>query len=170
MDMLCKLREYKPVWIELGLQTIHEQTAHAIHRGYDLPVFADAYHRLKQAGFEVIVHVILGLPGESEEDMLSTIRYLAALNPPLDGIKLQMLQVLSGTEMGDAYLRNPFPLMDLTEYAALVAKCAALLPDRTVIHRMTGDGPRRLLIAPLWCLDKKRVLNTIRKQLAGAES
>lgn len=170
MDMLCKLREYKPVWIELGLQTIHEQTAHAIHRGYDLPVFADAYHRLKQAGFEVIVHVILGLPGESEEDMLSTIRYLAALNPPLDGIKLQMLKVLSGTEMGDAYLRNPFPLMDLTEYAALVAKCAALLPDRTVIHRMTGDGPRRLLIAPLWCLDKKRVLNTIRKQLAGTES
>ena len=163
MEMLQDLKKIKPVWIELGLQTIHERTARAINRGYDLKVFNEAYARLKDAGFTVIVHVILGLPGESREDMLDTVRYLSKLDPSLDGIKLQMLQVLKGTAMGDEYMKNPFPLMTLEEYAALIAECVALLPEGTVLHRMTGDGPRRLLIAPLWSLDKKRVLNTLNR-------
>ncbi|MCR4806956.1 MAG: TIGR01212 family radical SAM protein [Lachnospiraceae bacterium] len=167
MEMLQDLKKIKPVWIELGLQTIHERTALAINRGYDLKVFNEAYARLKDAGFTVIVHVILGLPGESREDMLDTIRYLAKLDPPLDGIKLQMLQVLKGTAMGKRYQKDPFPLMTLEEYASLIKECAALLPEDTVLHRMTGDGPRRLLIAPLWSLNKKRVLNTLNRQLNG---
>ena len=165
MGMLRELREIKPVWIELGLQTIHEQTAERIHRGYSLSVFEDAYRRLKEAGLEVIIHVILNLPGESREDMLDTVRYIAALQPAPDGVKLQMLQILRGTVMAEEYLRDPFPLMDLETYAELIAECVRILPDETVLHRMTGDGPRKLLLAPLWCLDKKHVLNTINRKI-----
>ncbi len=165
MDMLRELQKIKPVWIELGLQTVKEKTAERIHRGYDLSVFWNAYHRLKDDGFEVIVHVILNLPEESKEDMLDTVRYLSSLEPALDGIKLQMLQILEGTELAREYLNDQFPLMTLDEYAELVAECISILPQSTVVHRMTGDGPRRLLIAPLWSLDKKRVLNTIDRRL-----
>ena len=163
MEMLHELKALKPVWIELGLQTIHQKTAERIHRGYELPVFEEAYERLKAAGLEVIVHVILNLPGETREDMLETVQYLAALNPPPDGIKLQMLQILKGTVMAEEYMQKPFPLMSLEEYAELIAECERILPEETVLHRMTGDGPRNLLIAPLWCLDKKHVLNTINR-------
>ena len=169
MAMLKDLAAIKPVWVELGLQTIHEKTAARINRGYTLPVFEEAYRQLTAAGITVIVHVILGLPGETKEDMLDTIRYLASLNPPLPGIKLQMLQVLTGTRLGDEYLREPFPLLTLDEYADLIAQSAAILPDETVLHRMTGDGPRKLLIAPEWCLHKKIVLNTINRRLAGSK-
>ncbi len=169
MAMLKDLAAIKPVWVELGLQTIHEKTAARINRGYALPVFEEAYRQLTAAGITVIVHVILGLPGETKEDMLDTIRYLAALNPPLPGIKLQMLQVLTGTRLGDEYLREPFPLLTLDEYADLIAQSAAILPEETVLHRMTGDGPRRLLIAPEWCLHKKIVLNTINRRLTGSK-
>ena len=169
MAMLKDLAAIKPVWVELGLQTIHEKTAARINRGYTLPVFEEAYRQLTGAGITVIVHVILGLPGETKEDMLDTIRYLASLNPPLPGIKLQMLQVLTGTRLGDEYLREPFPLLTLDEYAELIAQSAAILPDETVLHRMTGDGPRKLLIAPEWCLHKKIVLNTINWRLAGSK-
>ena len=161
MEMLLELKKIKPVWIELGLQTIHERTAQRVHRGYPLPVFEEAYRKLKEAGIEIIVHVILNLPGESREDMLETIRYLAALEPEVDGVKLQMLQILKGTSLAAEYKEKPFPLMDLEEYAGLIAECVSILPEKTVLHRMTGDGPRRLLIAPLWCLEKKRVLNTL---------
>lgn len=161
MEMLSDLNRIKPVWVELGLQTVHEKTALKINRGYDLKVFEKAYKKLKDAGLTVIVHVILGLPGETREDMLETVRYLSKLDPPLDGIKLQMLQVLKGTVMGDTYMKDPFPLMTLEEYASLISECIGILPEGTVLHRMTGDGPRRLLIAPLWSLDKKRVLNTL---------
>ena len=167
MAMLCELQCRKPVWIELGLQTIHDRTAYAINRGYSLNVFEDAYRRLKEAGLTVIVHCILGLPGETRKDMLDTVKYLAKLDPSLDGIKLQMLQVLSGTAMGEEYRRAPFPLMSLEEYADLVADCVRLLPENTVLHRMTGDGPRKLLIAPMWSLDKKHVLNTINRALGN---
>ena len=165
MEMLMELRSIKPVWIELGLQTIHEKTAERIRRGYALPVFERAYERLKSAGLEVIVHVIFNLPGETREDMLETVRYLSRLEPGLDGVKLQMLQILEGTDMAEEYRRNPFPLMSLEEYSDLIAESVSILPDRTVLHRMTGDGPRRLLIAPLWSLDKKRVLNTINRKI-----
>ena len=165
MDLLGELRQIKPVWVELGLQTVHEKTAEKIRRGYALPVFEEAYQKLKRAGIEVIIHVILNLPGETREDMLDTMRYLAALQPEPDGVKLQMLQILKGTAMAEEYEREPFPLMDLETYASLIKDCVSILPEHTVLHRMTGDGPRRLLIAPLWCLEKKHVLNTLRRKL-----
>ena len=177
LDMLKKLNAIKPVWVELGLQTIHEQTAKHINRGYELSVFQDAYRRLKDAGITVIVHVILGLPGESKEDMLETVRFLTNLSPTLDGIKLQNLNILKGTAMAeeyDSYLENPeraefpFHIMSMEEYTDLIAECLALLPEETVVHRMTGDGPRALLIEPKWVTDKKRVLNMLTAKCALA--
>ena len=172
-EMIAMLRdlrsEYdKPVWIELGLQTIHEKTAGRINRGYKLEVFEDAYRRLKDEGFEVIVHVILGLPGESREDMLETVRYLSLLTPALDGIKLQLLHILKGTELAREYEANPFPLFTLDSYCDLVVDCLKLLPPQTVVHRLTGDGPKRLLIEPQWSADKKRVLNTLSRKIREA--
>lgn len=167
LEMLGKLNTIKPVWIELGLQTVHEETALRINRGYTLDVFEKAYRDLKNLGIAVIVHVIFGLPGESEEDMLETARYLANLDPMLDGVKLQNLQILKGTEIGRQYLESPFYVMSLQEYAQLIAKCDKIFPESTVLHRMTGDGPRSLLIEPKWSLDKKRVLNTINAYLDG---
>ena len=172
-EMIAMLRdlrsEYdKPVWIELGLQTIHEKTAERIRRGYKLEVFEDAYRRLKDEGFEVIVHVILGLPGESREDMLETVRYLSLLTPALDGIKLQLLHILKGTELAREYEADPFPLFTLDSYCDLVVDCLKLLPPQTVVHRLTGDGPKRLLIEPQWSADKKRVLNTLSRKIREA--
>ena len=165
MGMLRRLKARKPLWIELGLQTIHEETARAFHRGYDLACFADACRRLKAEGIAVIVHVIFGLPGESREDMLDTVRYLAALDPPPDGVKLQMLHILRGTEWGRRYEAEPFPLLTLEEYAELVAESVRILPEETVLHRVTGDGPGQLLIAPEWTRNKKRVLNAVNARL-----
>ena len=160
-----QLSSGKPVWVELGLQTIHEETARRIRRGYELPVFEDAYRRLKASGLEIIVHVILGLPGESRQDMLETVRYLSSLTPTLDGIKLQLLHVLKGTELAREYEADPFPLFTLDSYCDLVVDCLRLLPPETVVHRLTGDGPKRLLVAPLWSADKKRVLNTLSRKI-----
>lgn len=164
MEMIASLNKKKPVWVELGLQTIHEETARRVDRGYELRVFEDAYKRLKENGIMVIVHIILGLPGETKEDMLETVKYLANLTPVLDGIKIQNLQILKGTSIYDEFVREPFPVMSMEEYTDLVRECVALLPGETVVHRMTGDGPRRLLVAPLWSLDKKRVLNMLNKK------
>lgn len=155
----------KPIWIELGLQTIHERTAQRINRCYPLSVFEESYRRLKTEGFAVIVHVIFGLPGETRSDMLDTVRYLASLAPPPDGVKLQMLHILRGTALGAKYEKESFPLMTMEEYADLVAESIGILPEETVIHRMTGDGPKKLLIAPDWTRDKKKVLNTINRRL-----
>lgn len=163
-----QLSSGKPVWVELGLQTIHEETACRIRRGYELPVFEDAYRKLKENGLEVIVHVILGLPGESREDMLDTVRYLSSLAPTLDGIKLQLLHILKGTELAREYEADPFPLFTLDSYCDLIVDCLKLLPPETVVHRLTGDGPKRLLIAPLWSADKKRVLNTLSRKIREA--
>lgn len=175
IDMLKELNSKKPVWVELGLQTIHEKTAQRVERGYDLPVFEDAYRRLKAAGLSVIVHVIFGLPGETKEEMLGTIRYLSALCPEIDGIKIHNLQILKGTRISHEYgkdlLKEPgdrdFYIMSMEEYTDLVAEALSLLPQNTVVHRMTGDGPRALLEAPLWSLDKKRVLNMLTKKTKG---
>ena len=166
LQMLEELNRIKPVWVELGLQTIHERTAEAVHRGYSLPAFEDAVKKLKAIGAEVIVHVILGLPGESREDMLETVRFLSGMDPRPDGIKLQQLQILRGTQLAEQYRQSPFPIMDLEEYCALIRDCLEILPDDIVIHRLTGDGPKKLLIAPKWSADKKRVLNTMRKWTA----
>ena len=165
LRMLEKLNIIKPVWVELGLQTIHERTATAFNRGYTLEAFTDAYRRLTDAGIKVIVHVILGLPGESREDMLETVRYLSELKPVLYGIKLQMLNILKGTRMAKEYEEKPFPLMSMEEYCSLVADCIKLLPEETTIHRMTGDGPKKILVAPKWVADKKRVLNCLTAKL-----
>ena len=165
LEMLRRLNEIKPVWIELGLQTIHDETARRVNRGYPLVVFEDALNRLKSLGIQVIVHVIFGLPGETKEDMLQTIRYLATLSPGPDGIKLQMLNILRGTELGRQYEENPFPLLSLEEYTDIAAESISILPEEMVIHRMTGDGPGNLLIAPDWVRNKKKVLNTISRKL-----
>ena len=165
LELLTALNAEKPVWVELGLQTVHERTAGQTRRGYPLPVFEEAYRKLKARGLTVIVHVIFGLPGETKEDMLDTVRYLAALTPPLDGVKLQMLQVLRGTDLGNQYEAEPFPLLSLSEYADLIAEAVQLLPENCVLHRMTGDGPRALLLAPLWSLQKRHVLNTINHRI-----
>ncbi len=169
LHLLRKLNEIKPVWVELGLQTVHEKTAERIHRGYSLPVFEKAYQELKRAGLEVVVHVILGLPGETEEDMLSTVRYLSGLEPTLDGIKLHMLQILKGTKLEEEYASNPFPVMSLEEYGNFLIQCLKLLPRETAVHRITGDGPKSLLIEPQWCADKKKVLNVLNRMIQEAE-
>ena len=168
LDMLSDLNRVKPVWVELGLQTIHERTAQAFHRGYTLPVFEDACRRLKERGITVIVHVIFGLPGETREDMLETVSRLAGFKPRLNGIKLQLLHVLEGTQLAEQYKRDPFPLLSLEEYTDLIVTSLKILPPETVIHRMTGDGPKSKLIGPMWSADKKRVLNTLSKAIREA--
>ena len=168
LDMLSDLNRVKPVWVELGLQTIHERTAQAFHRGYTLPVFEDACRRLKARGITVIVHVIFGLPGETPEDMLETVSRLAGFKPRLNGIKLQLLHILEGTQMAEQYKRDPFPLLTLEEYTDLIVTSLKMLPPETVIHRMTGDGPKSKLIGPMWSADKKRVLNTLTKAIREA--
>ena len=167
ISFLSILNKEKAIWVELGLQTIHKNTAKMINRGYDLPVFDDAYKRLTDAGLKVVVHVILGLPGESDEDILETVRYLTKLNPVLFGIKLQLLHVLKGTKLADMYEENPFHIYELDEYCELVGKCLKELPAETVVHRLTGDGPKKLLIAPLWSGNKKLVMNTMRKYISN---
>ena len=138
-EIIGRIKQEKPVWVELGLQTIHEDTAKLIRRGYELPVFEDAYRRLKAAGLTVIVHVILGLPGESKEQMLKTVRYLQALH--VDGIKLQLLHVLKGTDLAALYRSGAFRTMELPEYLELIGDCLKILPPDTVIHRISGDRP-----------------------------
>jgi hypothetical protein len=164
---LCKeLNRIKPVWIELGLQTIHEDTAQFIRRGYPLATFEDAVTRLHAHGLETIVHVILGLPGESRKQMLETVSYLAHHTPEIQGIKLQLLHVLRGTELGRLYEENPklFPVLSMEEYIDLVIDCIALLPPDMVVHRITGDGPKSLLMAPMWSGNKRMVLNTMARR------
>lgn len=155
--LLKELNQQKPVWVELGLQTIHEGTAERIHRGYPLAVFEDTYRRLKEAGLTVVVHVILGLPGETKEDMLQTVDYLGAIS--VDGIKLQLLHILKGSQMAGEYERDPFPLMEMEEYLDLILECVARLPQSVVVHRLSGDGAKSLLIGPKWSANKKLVLN-----------
>lgn len=169
LRMLSELNRIKPVWVELGLQTIHNATAERIHRGYPTEEFKTCYDRLKSMGMTVIVHVILGLPGESREDMLDTICYLANLQPSVDGIKLQMLNILEGSVLGEEYKQKPFAQMTMEEYCELVVQCLQILPENVVIHRMTGDGPRKLLLSPGWVTDKKRVLNMLRKKIRDAK-
>ena len=162
MKLLGDLSRQKPVWIELGLQTIHEKTAKMIRRGYDLPVFEEAVKKLRTAGIEVIVHLILGLPGETREQMLESIRYLNGLD--IQGVKLQLLHVLRGTDLGDQFEKGMEYPFTLEEYSDLLCDCVRNLRPEIVIHRLTGDGAKKDLLAPLWSGDKKRVLNTIRQR------
>ena len=163
LDLIMKLNRIKPVWVELGLQTIHEKTAKYIRRGYPLDVYDDAVRRLNRRGIEIVTHIILGLPNETREDMLSTSEYVGS--GPISGIKIQLLHVLAGTDLAKEYNEGKFCCLSMEEYTDLVRDCIAKLPENIVIHRMTGDGARRDLIAPLWSTDKKRVINMLRRKL-----
>ena len=153
IELMKELNKTKPVWVELGLQTIHKSTADYIRRGYGLSVFDDAVKRLKGADLKVIVHMIIGLPNETEEMIFETASYIG--NSGADGVKLQLLHILENTDIAKDYLSKKFRLPSLEEYARTIAGCIKRLPPDTVIHRITGDGSKCELIAPLWSADKK---------------
>ena len=163
LDLLEEMSHIKPVWVELGLQTIHPETAEYIRRGYDLSDYDQAVRNLKQRGLNVITHVILGLPGESKEKMKETVSYV--VDNGVSGIKLQLLHVLKGTDLEKEYQAGKIRTMEMDEYIDVLKECLEIIPDDVVIHRMTGDGDRKLLVAPMWSADKKRVLNEINKAL-----
>ena len=163
VELLAQINGIKPVTVELGLQTIHEETARYIRRGYENPVYFDAVWRLKAAGIEVVTHIILGLPGETAEMAARTT--WAAVAAGTDGIKFQLLHVLRGTDLAADYEAGRFRCLALEEYAEWLKKCLAQVPENVVIHRITGDGPKKDLIAPVWSADKKRVLNELNRLL-----
>lgn len=163
LSLLKELNEKKPVFIELGLQTIYEKTATFIRRGYPLSCFEEAIPKLKAIGCNVVVHVILGLPNETKDMILDEIRYLNTL--PIDGIKLHLLHILKHTDLETYYNKHSFPTYTLEEYASLIVDCINELRPDIVVHRITGDGPKNLLIAPLWSGHKKLVLNTIHHKM-----
>lgn len=167
LDLLERLNQKKPVWVELGLQTIHQSSSDFIRRGYKLDVFEKAVYDLKKRGLSVIVHTILYLPNETRDMMLETISYLNKL--PIDGIKLQLLHVLKGTDLADYYESVPFHLPDLDEYLETLGCMISHLRPDIVIHRITGDGPKSILIAPLWTGNKRHVLNSIQKYLKDSD-
>ena len=163
LELLQELSQIKPVWVELGLQTIHPDSATFIRRGYELSVFLEAVENLRRIGISVIVHVILGLPGETFDQMLETVQYLNTLD--IQGIKLQLLHILEGTDLADYYREHPFPVMTMDEYLALLGDCISHLRPDIVIHRLTGDGPSKLLIEPQWTTRKRDTLNRLNAYL-----
>lgn len=166
LDLLARLNRIKPVWVELGLQTIHCKTAEYIRRGYPLSCYDTAVKNLKKIGVKVITHIIIGLPFESEEMIVKTADYIGKSGA--DGIKLQLLHVLKGTDLEKDYLAGKFKCLTLEEYTKILKSCLNILPDNMVVHRITGDGDKRKLVAPLWSADKKTVLNYINKELSAA--
>jgi len=163
LRLLDEMNKIKPIFVELGLQTIHQKSAKYIRRGYDLSVYDKAVRDLKEIGVNVVVHVILGLPNESENDMLETVKYVCESGA--NGIKLQLLHVIDGTDLAKDYEKGLFKTLEFDEYVNLIVKCVKIIPKDIVIHRLTGDGAKKKLIAPLWSADKKRVLNAINKAL-----
>lgn len=163
VELLAELNRWKPVSVELGLQTVHEASARYIRRGYDTEVYYDAVRRLKAAGIEVVTHIILGLPGENLDMAVQTTR--AAVQAGTDGVKFHLLHVLRGTGLERDYLAGKFQCLDLEEYARWVKACLEVLPEHVVVHRITGDGAKKDLVAPLWSGDKKRVLNFLNNYL-----
>jgi radical SAM protein (TIGR01212 family) len=169
VDLLQELNKIKPVWIELGLQTIHEDSAEFIRRGYPLSLFEEKVRLLHRLGITTIVHTILGLPKETKHDMLMTMEYLSKL--PIQGIKIQLLHVLKGTDLGTLYEEGKFAeILSMEEYIDILISCLELLPKDLVIHRITGDGPKELLLAPLWSTNKKLVLNSIHHRMKERNS
>lgn len=163
IELLDEMNKIKPVFVELGLQTIHSDSAKYIRRGYSLEVYNEAVKKLKNIGVNIVVHIILGLPNESEEDMLESVKYVC--QSQIDGIKLQLLHIIAGTDLAKDYEKGLFKTLEFDEYVELIAKCVAIIPKNIVIHRLTGDGAKKDLIAPLWSADKKKVLNAINKAL-----
>lgn len=162
LELLDEMNKIKPVFIELGLQTIHENTAQYIRRGYPLEVYDKAVDDLHKIGINVVTHLIIGLPGESEHDILKSVKYVCRKT---DGIKLQLLHILEGTDLADEYRECKVDVLSLEEYTSIIKHCVEIIPDNVVIHRLTGDGAKKDLIAPLWSADKKHVLNTINKAI-----
>lgn len=163
LAVLEEINTRKPVSVELGLQTIHEETAQYIRRGYPAQTYFDAVKRLKEAGIEVVTHIILGLPGETAEMMAQTTK--AAVAAGTDGVKFHLLHVLQNTDLAEDYAAGKFSCLALEEYGEILKQCVSLLPEDTVIHRITGDGAKKDLIAPKWSADKKRVLNYLHRVL-----
>lgn len=163
LALLFELNKIKPVWVELGLQTIHPETAHFIRRGYELPAFEQAVSSLRTRNIEVIVHTILGLPGEDTSMVLDTMHYLNETD--IQGIKLQLLHILKDTDLADYYSENAFSVFSMEEYFDLLGKCLSNLRQNIVIHRLTGDGPKALLLAPSWSSNKRYVLNRMHAYL-----
>ena len=163
LELLSELRKIKTVWVELGLQTIHPDTAAYIRRGYDLQVYDRAVRALKSRGIEVITHLILGLPGESRDDIRESVKYVCASGA--DGIKLQLLHVLKGTDLEKEYLEGKFEVLSEDEYIDILKECVSLIPKDVAIHRLTGDGDKKLLVAPLWSGNKKHVWNRIQNEV-----
>ena len=176
LDLLAELNQIKPIWVELGLQTIHERSAEYIRRGYPLEVYDAAVQKLRSLGLEVIVHVILGLPGETKEDMEASVDYVCKSG--VNGIKLQLLHILKDTDLEKEYLAPgghtaadlpTVKIMEEDEYIELIGDLLKRIPKDIVIHRLTGDGDKKILLAPMWSADKKRVLNHMRAYLEGNE-
>lgn len=163
INLLAKLNKIKPVSIELGLQTVHEKTAEYIRRGYKTKVYFDAVKILKSLGIEVVTHIIIGLPGEDKNMIKESVRQV--VNIGSDGVKFHLLHVLKNTDLEKEYLKGNVKCLTLEEYAEILKKCIALLPKNVVVHRITGDGAKKDLIAPLWSADKKYVLNFLHKYL-----
>lgn len=162
IELLERLNKIKPIFVELGLQTIHEDTAKYIRRGYELSVYDDAVRRLHKAGLNVVTHLIIGLPNETKEDMLKSVEYVCNVT---DGIKLQLLHILKGTDLEAQYNDGKIKTLTLDEYCDIICDCIKIIPKSVVIHRLTGDGAKKDLIAPLWSADKKNVLNTLNKRI-----
>ena len=162
LALLDELNKIKPIFVELGLQTINEDTAKYIRRGYTLEVYDKAVADLHKIGINVVTHIILGLPNESKEDMLNSVKYACKVT---DGIKLQLLHILKGTDLAKDYEQGKFEMLTLEQYTEIIKECVQIIPENVVIHRLTGDGAKKDLIAPLWSADKKTVLNTINRAL-----
>lgn len=163
ISLLAEINRVKYVSVELGLQTVHESTARFIRRGYPTEVYFDAVSRLKKAGIEVVTHIILGLPGETAEMAVETTRQAVAAGT--GGVKFHLLHVLRGTDLQTEYLAGKFDTLTMEGYGEILKQCVAVLPENVVVHRITGDGAKRDLIAPLWSADKKRVLNYLHSVL-----
>lgn len=162
LQLLKEINNIKPIFVELGLQTIHKKTAEYIRRGYDLETYDTAVENLHRAGLNVVTHLIIGLPYETEKEILESVEYVCKRT---DGIKLQLLHILKGTDLAIDYENGMFDVLTLEEYTDIIVKCVQIIPENIVIHRLTGDGAKKDLIAPLWSADKKRVLNTINRAL-----
>lgn len=163
LELLEKLNSIKPVWVELGFQTSNEQTARYINRGYDNGVFENAVKKLNKIGIKTVAHIILGLPDETYDDMKNSVKFVC--NCGIWGIKLHLLHVLKGARLADEYEKGSFSCMEENEYLETVCRLLEIIPEKVVIHRLTGDGDKRRLIAPLWSGNKKEVLNSLTKML-----
>ena len=161
LDLLEELNRKKPVWVELGLQTIHEESARYIRRGYELYVYDKAVKDLRARGIEVITHLIIGLPGETRQDILESVRYVCRSGA--SGIKLQLLHILKGTDLEKEYQEGLIEVLSEDEYIEILKECVDIIPENVIIHRLTGDGDKKILLAPMWSANKKHVWNKIQK-------